>query len=101
VSIPRPAPPATLADSRGCSSVGSSVSRDLSLEVPGPEPFDRRWLMRRLKLLERWSFVDPPPGRFASHCTWWNAEAHRDSWLRSPEGFLICMVCHPPAEVLV
>jgi hypothetical protein len=23
--------------------------------VPGPGPFDRAWLMRRLRLLERWS----------------------------------------------
>jgi hypothetical protein len=28
---------------------------DRSLVVPGPVPFDRAWLMRRLKLLERWS----------------------------------------------
>lgn len=58
--------------------------------------------MRRLKLLERWSFDDPPPGRYASHCTWWNAETHRaaGAWLRSPEGYLNCMLCHPPAEVL-
>jgi hypothetical protein len=35
--------------------------RVADLEVSGPVPFDRRWLMRRLNGLERWSQGEPSP----------------------------------------
>jgi len=28
---------------------------DREMTADGPDPFDRAWLMRRLKLLERWA----------------------------------------------